>query len=442
MPIDPIVIIGAGPSGLLLARYLELHRIPVVIYERDSSPTHRPQGGSLDLHDETGLKALKETGLLDEAKSYMRAEGEAMKIVDKRGKIWYDENDKVVKAHTGFHEGGPVTGRPEIDRTDLRNILIKSLGSDTIKWGHTVSSCSKISSSHYQINFVSQPYITTPFLIGADGAFSRVRPLIHSTLPSYSGVSMYELTIPPKNVTPELKTYVGQGCLLALDEGMAVLPQMNSEGLCKVYVGLRCPENWTDENPLPDKKKREWLANLFQDWHDQVRDVIMASEEDKLVTRRIWQFDPDLKWDTDLTGVTVMGDAAHVMSPFAGEGVNQALADALELGKTLVSLFIVPTPRASSPPFPLSLLPISQPRSKPLISSPPPADLHHALRRFERKMMRRARKEMIGSKENMDMFFGENAARNLTHWMSTFMIRFVWQTVTEWPVDFVKAIWD
>lgn len=116
MPIDPIVIIGAGPSGLLLARYLELYRIPVVIYERDSSPTHRPQGGSLDLHDETGLKALKETGLLDEAKSYMRAEGEAMKIVDKGGKIWYDENDKVVKTHTGFHEGGPVTGRPEIDR--------------------------------------------------------------------------------------------------------------------------------------------------------------------------------------------------------------------------------------------------------------------------------------------------------------------------------------
>lgn len=116
MPIDPIVIIGAGPSGLLLARYLELYRIPVVIYERDSSPTHRPQGGSLDLHDETSLKALKETGLLDEAKSYMRAEGEAMKIVDKGGKIWYDENDKVVKAHTGFHEGGPVTGRPEIDR--------------------------------------------------------------------------------------------------------------------------------------------------------------------------------------------------------------------------------------------------------------------------------------------------------------------------------------
>ncbi|KIR25407.1 hypothetical protein I309_05777 [Cryptococcus deuterogattii LA55] len=243
-------------------------------------------------------------------------------------------------------------------------------------------------------------------------------------------------------MTPELKAYVGQGCLLALDEEMTVLPQMNSGGLCKVYIGLKCPENWTDENPLPDEGKREWLANFFQGWHEQVRNIIMASEEDNVMTRRIWQFDPDLKWETDMTGVTVMGDAAHVMSPFAGEGVNQALADALELGKTLVALFTVPNARASSPPFPLSLLPISQPPSKPLISSPSLNDLHHALRRFEKKMMRRARKEMIGSKENMDLFFGENAAYNLTHWMSTFVIRFVWQIVTEWPIDFVNAIWD
>ncbi|KJE05999.1 hypothetical protein I311_00135 [Cryptococcus gattii NT-10] len=40
---DPVIIIGAGPSGLLLARFLQLHRIPAVIYERDSSPTHRPR---------------------------------------------------------------------------------------------------------------------------------------------------------------------------------------------------------------------------------------------------------------------------------------------------------------------------------------------------------------------------------------------------------------
>lgn len=86
MSMDPVIIIGAGPSGLLLARFLQLHRIPVVIYVRDSSPTHRLQGGPLDLHDNTGLKTLRETGLLDEARIYMRAEGEAMKIWIKVGR--------------------------------------------------------------------------------------------------------------------------------------------------------------------------------------------------------------------------------------------------------------------------------------------------------------------------------------------------------------------
>lgn len=113
MSMDPVIIIGAGPSGLLLARF-----IPVVIYERDSSPTHRLQGGPLDLHDNTGLKTLRETGLLDEARIYMRAEGEVMKIVDKSGKIWYNENDEA-KVPMEFHDGRPVTARPEIDRYGL-----------------------------------------------------------------------------------------------------------------------------------------------------------------------------------------------------------------------------------------------------------------------------------------------------------------------------------
>lgn len=118
MSMDPVIIIGAGPSGLLLPRFLQLHRIPVVIYERDSSPTHRPQGGSLDLHDSTGLKTLRVTGLLDEASIYMRAEGEVMKIVDKSGKIWYNENDEA-KVPMEFQDRRPVTGRPGIDRYGL-----------------------------------------------------------------------------------------------------------------------------------------------------------------------------------------------------------------------------------------------------------------------------------------------------------------------------------
>jgi 2-polyprenyl-6-methoxyphenol hydroxylase-like FAD-dependent oxidoreductase len=85
----PLVhIVGAGPSGLLLARLLEQHHVPVVVYERESGPDARSQGGTLDLHEDTGLLALKEAGLLEEAQKYMRSgQAEAIKIIDKEGKV-------------------------------------------------------------------------------------------------------------------------------------------------------------------------------------------------------------------------------------------------------------------------------------------------------------------------------------------------------------------
>lgn len=122
---DPVVIVGAGPAGLILARYLQIHHVPCVIYEREESSTARQQGGSLDLHDDTGLKALRATGLIEEAETMMRGEGEALKIVDKHGKVWWDENDyAAIQAMEDAGKGGEqaigvvggARGRPEIDR--------------------------------------------------------------------------------------------------------------------------------------------------------------------------------------------------------------------------------------------------------------------------------------------------------------------------------------
>lgn len=105
---ETVTIIGGGPAGLLLARYLQQHYIPCVVYEAEPSRSSRNQGGTLDLHEETGLAALEATGLLDVSQAKMQgAEAEAMKIMDASGKVWYDENED----HPG--ESG---GRPEIDR--------------------------------------------------------------------------------------------------------------------------------------------------------------------------------------------------------------------------------------------------------------------------------------------------------------------------------------
>ncbi|WWC89498.1 uncharacterized protein L201_004422 [Kwoniella dendrophila CBS 6074] len=425
---EPIVIIGAGPSGLLLAKYLEQNEIPVVVYEGDPSPDYRPQGGSLDLHEETGLLALKETNLLEDAQKLMRSEGEAMKVVDKTGKIWLDENEskdvKEIKI-------GELAGRPEIDRTDLRNLLIQSIKPTTIKWDHKIKSIKAINNSLYEITFENKPNIKTPYLIGADGTFSLVRSsLLHDIKPNYSGCSMYELEITStSNLTKELEDYIGKGSLIILDEKKAFMVQMNSNKKAKIYLALNCSREFQNDNPLPISNKKEWLYNKFfgDDWLPQVKQLIMASEENDIKQRKIYQFDPNLSWKTDKTGVTVIGDSAHQMSPFAGEGVNQALADALLLGQTLVPLFIttqssLPSSGNSSlPPFPLSFLPISSNTTyttSKILVTPSSDGLYKALRGYEKKMMKRAKPEMKGSMENMDMFFGDQAAKKLSEFMN------------------------
>lgn len=116
---DPVAIIGAGPAGLVLALYLQIHNVPVKVYERDTGKFSRAQGGSLDLHWGTGLTALQETGLLEEAQKLMRSDAaEAMKITDKFGKVWYDENEDLNKLQKKGKEseGSKSRDRPEIDR--------------------------------------------------------------------------------------------------------------------------------------------------------------------------------------------------------------------------------------------------------------------------------------------------------------------------------------
>lgn len=101
-----VSIIGAGPSGLLLARLLQQQQISVIVYERECSASARVQGGTLDLHEDTGLAALRQANIYEEVASKMRSgEAEAMKIIDRDGRVWYDEN--------GQEE---ARGRPEVDR--------------------------------------------------------------------------------------------------------------------------------------------------------------------------------------------------------------------------------------------------------------------------------------------------------------------------------------
>jgi len=226
-----------------------------------------------------------------------------------------------------------------LHRTDLRNILLDSLQPNTIQWNHNFITAEPLPSSSYRIHFTNAPTITADILIGADGAWSRIRPLLTPIAPTYSGISFIELVVSDvDNRFPHLGSLVGNGLAFIMSDNKGLIPQRNSNGVIRIYVGLRVPESWLDEHPLPSDPAdaRQNIISLFPDWDTNVLDLIKQSDDAPITPRKIYAFPPAHSWSTQLKGITLLGDAAHVMSPFAGEGVNLALIDAYELGRELV----------------------------------------------------------------------------------------------------------
>jgi 2-polyprenyl-6-methoxyphenol hydroxylase-like FAD-dependent oxidoreductase len=105
-----VAIVSAGPGGLTLARILQSNGINVCVFEREASVNERSHGGTLDLHHESGLKAMKDAGLMEEFKAHARFEGDATRFQDKTGKVYFEKSSENVKS-----EDDPYA-RPEIDR--------------------------------------------------------------------------------------------------------------------------------------------------------------------------------------------------------------------------------------------------------------------------------------------------------------------------------------
>ncbi|KAI6989965.1 hypothetical protein D0859_10898 [Hortaea werneckii] len=342
MPIS-IAIIGAGPAGCMLARLLthSQPKIEVTIFEGESSLDFRSQGGTLDLHASTGQRALKAAGLFDEFLKYARYDGEALKICDK------DLLCYITQEGNSNAKASSFSNRPEIDRPQLRKILFESLPEGTVQWNRKLKSIST-NDSRQTLHFADGTTATGfDLIVGADGAWSRFRPILTNERPFFSGIAGYSLVIPQaQKHNPKLFDLVNRGSVFAFSDGKGLTAQYMSDGSLNVGVWSVRAEtmagegrNKTDTHydvQVAEVPLKSRLRQQYRDWHPSLQAFIQEADEEKMVPRDLFMLPIGHRWE-HRPGVTLIGDAAHLMGPWAGEGVNLALEDALKLSEAIIS---------------------------------------------------------------------------------------------------------
>jgi 2-polyprenyl-6-methoxyphenol hydroxylase-like FAD-dependent oxidoreductase len=355
-----IAVVGGGPGGLTLARVLQTRGLTATVFELDDSATSRQQGGTLDMQTETGQVALKAAGLDERFFAIARFEGQDGRLLDKSGTVLLDRK-----------AGPEERAQPEIDRGDLRRLLLDSLAPGVVRWGSKVDAVRPVGDGTHEVtvNGISEVF---DLVVGADGAWSRVRPLVSPAQPAYSGVTFVEVGFEDaERHHPEISRLVGNGSMFALSDNRGLIAQRNADDHIRVYVAFRVAEGWL----VDPADARATLLAMFADWAPELR-ALLTDCGDSFVVRPLYALPVPHVWQTR-AGVTLLGDAAHLMSPFSGLGANLAMLDGADLANAI----------ADAP------------------------DLETAVRDYESVMLPRGREAAVGAAKGLDSAIAADAPR-------------------------------
>jgi 2-polyprenyl-6-methoxyphenol hydroxylase-like FAD-dependent oxidoreductase len=322
-----IAVVGGGPGGLTLARLLQQNGAQVSVYERDQSRSARVQGSALDLHEGSGLAALDAAGLMDAFWVNHRPDLDRLRLTDAMGTVLHD--------HPRRMSGNGR--RPEIERGPLRDILLDSLAPGTVQWNCKLESA-ELQGQQVSLRFAGRPTVLTDIAVGGDGANSRLREFVTPIRPEYVGVSLIEALVPnAKQTTPELWDLLGGSALMALGGERTIGMGTKPDGSVLVYAGLKTQNSGARqsfEEASGQDQRVAWFHANFNGWSDIWQPLFR--EALSMVWRPLLVCPTNQHWEPK-PNVTLIGDAAHVMPPYAGEGVNMAMLDALLLSRLLVS---------------------------------------------------------------------------------------------------------
>ena len=314
-----IAIIGAGPAGLTAAVILHRGGHAVRIYEAEISHDHRAQGGTLDLHDDKGQIALLRAGLLEDFRAIARHEDQESKDIDPiTGKV-----------QQGEPRDDEALDRPEIDRGALRDLLLSALPDEATLWNHRLDSVATAEDGRPVLSFAGGQQISADIVIGADGAWSRVRAALSDVLPFYTGITFLEGWI--ENPTQAQSDLVGHGTLFAFGGPEAIFAQRNSKGRICVYAAVKRPQDWLSAQ-LANTPAYSLVRDIYGGWAANLVDLLAGCAD--FVARPIFSLTADVEWAA-VPGMTLIGDSAHLMPP-VGLGVNLAMLDASDLAMALV----------------------------------------------------------------------------------------------------------